>query len=133
MNIIRARCAKALNIIKFVRGTWWGADPNTLIVLYKSFVRPIINYGAVVYYPVRKSDQGRLESIQNSTIRMALGFRKSTPLNLLLAESKLESLFERAMCLGNKYMAKIMSNSNLFVFGVVERMRKSIKIEGIQE
>ena len=31
INRVEKKCARALNIIKYLRGTWWGADPDTLI------------------------------------------------------------------------------------------------------
>lgn len=46
INAILTKCNKALNIIKYLRGTWWGADPQTLLLLYKSFVRSILDYGS---------------------------------------------------------------------------------------
>ena len=37
INYVQKKCTKALNIIKFLCGTWWGSDPETLIILYKKF------------------------------------------------------------------------------------------------
>ena len=37
-NVLQ-KCFRAINIIRFIRGVWWGADPETLIFIYKSFVR----------------------------------------------------------------------------------------------
>lgn len=42
---VRKKCFKALNIVKFLRETWWGCDPETLTIIYKSFVRSIVDYG----------------------------------------------------------------------------------------
>lgn len=94
---VRKKCSRALNLIKFVRGTWWGANRSTLLTMYISFVR--IYYGVFIYFPSNKRGFSKLDSIQSSAIRMSLGLRSSTSKNLLLAESKLLGNRDRAVYL----------------------------------
>ncbi|CAB0034761.1 unnamed protein product [Trichogramma brassicae] len=108
---VHAKCSSSLNIIKFLRGTWWGSHPDTLIILYKCFIRSIIDYASFVYLPTTSHLLQKLERIQFAAIRLALGYRQSTPTNILLAESKLPSIEERARLMERAYMAKILSNS----------------------
>ena len=54
VDLVQKKCIRALNMVKFLRGTWWGADPRTLLLLYKSFVRSIIDYGSFMYFPTQK-------------------------------------------------------------------------------
>lgn len=112
VDIINKKCSRALNIIKFLCGTWWGSDPETLLTLYKSLVRSIIEYGCFIYFPIRKNIAYKLEKIQYVAIRAALGFRKTTPTNILLAESKLPQIKDRATYLCNCFLARILSNNN---------------------
>lgn len=35
---VSVKATKALNLIKFVCGIWWGSNPNTLMILYKSCI-----------------------------------------------------------------------------------------------
>lgn len=109
---VHKRCTKAMNIIKFLSGTWWGADPSTLITFYKSFVRSFIEYGSFIYFPSQKTRIEKLEKIQCSAIRAALGYRISTPKNILLAESKLPLLKKRATYLCKCFLTRTLSNSN---------------------
>lgn len=44
------KCTRALNMIKFLRGTWWGSSPDTHSIIYKSFIRSIIDYGSFIYF-----------------------------------------------------------------------------------
>ncbi|EFP06802.1 hypothetical protein CRE_11263 [Caenorhabditis remanei] len=44
-------------------------NPRLLILLYKTFVRPILEYGTVVTSPLKKSDIRSIESVQNSLTR----------------------------------------------------------------
>ncbi|XP_058807568.1 uncharacterized protein LOC131673537 [Phymastichus coffea] len=112
-NLIINRASRALNIVKFLRGTWWGAHPNILTLFYKSFVRSIIDYGCFIYFPTQADALLKLERIQYKSIRLALGYRASTPTNILLAESKLPLLIERSKYLCHSYLNKIYSNKEL--------------------
>ena len=108
-NSILKKCYKALNIVKFLCGTSWGSDPTTVLILYKSFVRSIVDYGSLIYFPTRKSLVDKIEKIQRVAIRTALGYRQTTPNNLILAESKLLLLQHRAKYLCNCFLTKSLS------------------------
>ena len=116
-----------MNIIKFIRGTWWGADPQTLITLYKTFVRSIIDYGCFIYFPTQLNQINKLEKIQYLATRLALGFRNSTPTNILLSESKLPLLQERSKFLCNCYLNKVHSNVSLPVHKTIINIKQSIE------
>ena len=94
IRLIETKCNKALNILNFIlnfiRGTWWGTDLQTLLVFYKSYIRSIIDY---VYFPLNnKNNRDKLERIQYAAIRLVMGYKNSTPTNVLLSESKMLSL-----------------------------------------
>ncbi|XP_058805042.1 uncharacterized protein LOC131672100 [Phymastichus coffea] len=120
IDSVHKRCSKALNIIKFLCGTWWGADPTTLLTFYKSFARSIIDFGSFIYFPSRKSAVDKLEKLQFSALRKALGLRVSTPKNILIAESKI-SLEHRAFYLSNCFLAKTFSCHDSQTFKSVKR------------
>lgn len=124
ISMIQQRCLKALNIIKFLRRTWWGTDPETLIGLYKSYVRSIIDYGLFAYFPSTKKYRAKLESIQYSAIRFALGYRRSTPTNVLIGESKLMVIEERARFLCKTYLVKVLSNQSTQVYDSISLIFK---------
>ena len=112
-----------MNIIKFLRGIHWGADPQTLIIFYKSFVRSIIDYGSYIYFPNQTTLIDKLEKIQFTAIRLALSYRTSTPTNILLGESKLESLTERTKFLCSNYLNKVYSNKNLQIHQTLNKFK----------
>ncbi|CAB0041508.1 unnamed protein product [Trichogramma brassicae] len=97
--------------MKFLCGTYWGSHPDTLLILYKSYIRSIMDYGSFIYLPKNKQDKLKLERIQFAAIRCALGYRMSTPTNILLAEAKMFSFEERTKMLGKAYIAKALSNT----------------------
>lgn len=126
-NEIHKKCMRALNIVKYLCGTWWGSDPETLITLYKSFVRSIIDYGCFIYLPTRKNEIAKLEKIRYAAIRAALGYRISTPTNILLAESKLPLIQERTKFLCKCYLSKILSSKNSQVHKTIQNFYKKSK------
>lgn len=71
---VQGGCHNAMNIIKYLRGTWWGADPDTLLLLNRSFIRSRLDYGLFIYLPSRRAHLDKFEGIQNTAIRLALGF-----------------------------------------------------------
>lgn len=100
-----------MNIIKFLCGTWWGSDPETLVIFYKSYIRSIIDYCSYIYCPRKVNLLEKIQKIQNSGIRIALGYRISTPINVMHAESKIVPLIHRTKYLCDNYLAKVMSNT----------------------
>ncbi|CAB0029393.1 unnamed protein product [Trichogramma brassicae] len=115
INYVKKKCTSTMNIMKFLCGTYWGSHPDTLLILYKSYIRSIMDYGSFIYLPKNKQDKLKLERIQFAAIRCALGYRMSTPTNILLAEAKMFSFEERTKMLGKAYIAKALSNSNFEV------------------
>ncbi|CAK9810914.1 hypothetical protein ANTPLA_LOCUS6726 [Anthophora plagiata] len=110
---------KALNIVKYLRSTWWGSNPATLIILYKSFVRSVLDYGCFVFAPKHPKIFGKLERLQFSAIRLALGYRSSTPTNIILAESKIPLLIDRFKYLCYRFLSKTFSNNSPCAFQTI--------------
>jgi len=52
---LKEKCAKALNLLRVVAHTSWGADQHTLLHLYRSLVRSKLDNGSVVYGSARES------------------------------------------------------------------------------
>lgn len=85
---ISVKCQKAHRILKFFSGTRRDANPETLLILYKSYVWSILDYDLFVYYPKTISLAETIEKIQYSVLRTVMGYRLSTPKNIILEGSK---------------------------------------------
>lgn len=116
-----------MSILKFLRGTWWGADLSTLPILYNSHIRSLIDYASFIYFSKKKSQIECIEKIQYASIRYALGYRISTPTNYLIAESKLTYLHERSKYLCLSYLSKILTNKSLSVTKCISRCNNNRK------
>jgi hypothetical protein len=111
IQILKTKCAKALNILKVVSNTQWGADKKVLLQLYRSVVRSKLDYGSIVYGSARKSYLQALDAIHNQGIRMCLGAFPTSPIESLYVEASEPSLKNRRIKLSLQYIIKLRSNT----------------------
>ena len=72
---------------------------TTLLTIYKSFVRPNIDYADMIYYkPFHESFKNKLETVQYRVALVIRGAFKSTSRHRLYKELGLESLAQRRWC-----------------------------------
>ena len=109
INALKEKCKKALNLLKVVAHSEWGADQKVLLRLYRSLVRSKLDYGSIVYGTARKSYLKVLDSFHNEGLRLALGaFR--TSVNSLYVEANEPSLYSRRQKLALQYILKLKCN-----------------------
>ena len=65
-----AAIAKASQMLAVVRRSFVNLDEVTLPLLFKSVVRPFLDYGNAIWGPFGKVDQKRLERVQRRATRM---------------------------------------------------------------
>ena len=126
INIILQKCTKATNLIKYLCGTWWGADPGTLVKLYKSYVRSIIEYGIFIFYPSQKILMQKIEKMQIAALRSAMGYRRTTPTNVILAETKVPLIEERTKLLCKSFIIKVMSSKKSLTHESIRKYHKKL-------
>lgn len=80
---LKSKCNKALDLMKSVSSTEWGADQKTLMTIYRSLIRSKLDYGCIVYNSANNTDLTNLESISNEAMRIASGCFRSTPIHSL--------------------------------------------------
>jgi hypothetical protein len=80
---IAKRTSKRLNLLKCLTSTKWGSDKETLLTLYKSIIRPILDYGSMAFHNASKSQHKVLATIQNKALKIITSSFKSTA-NVLL-------------------------------------------------
>ena len=95
INYLKAKCKKALNILKVVSHYDWGADRKVLLRLYRAMVRSKLDYGSIVYGSTRASYIKCLDPIHNQGLRLCLGAFRTSPMESLYVEANEESLYER--------------------------------------
>lgn len=75
---IKQRTLPYINFLRSIAGQYWGAHPQMMLQIYKSCVRPILEYGSIFLAKIPKKDALILDRIQYSCIRICLGSTKTT-------------------------------------------------------
>ncbi|GFR07904.1 fibroblast growth factor receptor 3 [Trichonephila clavata] len=98
-DMISIRSAKALNILKVLANTRWGADRTSLLRLYRALIRSKLDYGSVVYSSAWKSLLKILDPVHHQGLRLCLGAFRTSPVESLYAEA-----YEPPLDLRRKYL-----------------------------
>ena len=109
---LKVKCTKALNIIKVVAKTDWGADRKVLLRLYRALIRSKLDYGCIVYGSARKSYLQMLEPVANQGLRLCLGAFRTSNANSLHVEANELPLSLRRQKLSLQYAIQLAANSS---------------------
>ena len=110
VTALKDKCKKALNLLKVVAHSDWGADRKVLMRLYRYLIHSKLDYGSIVYGSVRKPTLRILDSIHHESLRLALAAFRSSPVISLYAEASEPSLSCRREKLSLQYFLKLNSN-----------------------
>ena len=109
---LKQRCSRRLNIMKCISGREWGADRRTLLHLYTSLIRPILDYNAFLFDHISDTNKASLEAIQNEALRIATGALRTTPVCNLTAETNIPPLTHRRKYLLLRFFLRSQSRPN---------------------
>ena len=109
IKYLKEKCRKALNILRVVGHTDWGADKSTLLKLYRTLVRSKLDYGCAVYGSTKNYILKLLDPIHHQGLRIALGAFRTSPVQSLYAEAGEPSLRHRRLKLSLNYFLKLKS------------------------
>jgi len=71
---------------------------NTLLILYRSYILPLLDYGDVNYDNISTADSCRLENVQTMAAILLLGCMQTTSLSKILNELSMSPLHLRRNC-----------------------------------
>ena len=87
LKYLKTKCVEALNILKVLSHTSWGADRTQMLKLYHSLILSKLSYGCEIYTSATSARLRILDSIHHSGIRVATGAFKSSPIPSLLVDA----------------------------------------------
>ena len=100
IKMLKNNSLKALNILKFVSSTDWGADSTVLLNLYRSLIRSKLDYGCIVYGSACPSYIKLLDTVHHQWLRFSLGAFRTSPVESLYVEANEPSHENRRIKLG---------------------------------
>jgi hypothetical protein len=77
---LKANCQKLLGLMRSISSLTWGADQNTLKLVYIAYIRSKLDYGSIIYASAHKTNLQIIDSIANEALRISTGAFKSTPI-----------------------------------------------------
>ena len=112
IKYLKAKCLKALNLLKVLSHTDWGADRTVLLQLYRSIIRSKLDYGSIVYgsATARKSYLSMLDTVHHQGLRLALGAFRTSHVESLYVEAEEPSLYLRREKLTLQYAIRLAAN-----------------------
>ena len=100
---VEKKATSRLNIFKMLAKN--GVNNSTMIRLYKTYVRPLFEYGSISFLPSKGIK--RLQQIQNEFIRISLRFPRYLRTDLIHEAAGLELVETRLNSLNGKLMKKM--------------------------
>ena len=111
IEYLKDSCIKKLNVMRSLQNAKWGADRQTLILFYQTFIRAKLDYGCHLYDSAHTRIKDKLNTIQNSALRLATGTIRTTNIKRLEVETDVPSLQLHRDYLSFNYGLKIISDS----------------------
>ena len=118
IKYLKAKCLKAMNLLKVLSHTNWGADRTVLLQLHRSLIRSKLDYGSIVYGSARKSYLMMLDTVHHQGLRLALGAFRTSPVESLYVEAEEPSLYLRREKLALHYAIRLAANPSNPTFKV---------------
>ena len=109
---LRAKCDKAISLMRVVSAQNWGADRDIKLKLYRTLIRSKLDYGCIVYGSARPSYLKILDPIPNTCLRISLNAFKSSPQQSLYVEANEPPLQLRRLKLSLQYATKLYTNKD---------------------
>jgi len=110
IRYLKEKSVKSLNLLRVVAYTFWGADQQTLLHLFRSLVRSKVDYGSVVYGSARESYLRILYPIHNHALRLYLGAFRTSPASSLCVQANEPPLYIRRRMLSIQYSLRLGSS-----------------------
>ena len=105
----KAEAAKRTNLLRRLRGTSWGANSKTILKLYKQYIRPVLEYGAVALKEAAESAKKLLQIAETKALKTALKLPYRTKNKLVYQLAKITPINQRINELAQKAIEKFNS------------------------
>ena len=113
INNITAKATHKLNVLRTLTNTNFGQQKETMKIVYKQFLRSIINYASPAWFPtLAKQNKDKLITIQNKALRIVTGCLKTTPAHHLEAETEILPIITHMDMIGTQFYSKTRAPSH---------------------
>ena len=107
VNHVVDKCKKRLNLLRAISGNKWGASKKSLLLVYRSLIRSVVEYGCIAYDSMGVENKRKLDSIQAQALRIACGAVAGTATAALKVDAGEPPLQLRRLQQQIQYAAKV--------------------------
>jgi hypothetical protein len=112
---LRQKCFSRLNIIKILASKEWALSVETLCLVYKSLIRSIIEYSALISSVISETNFKSINAIQNTVLRLIYKLPRDSASEEISAIAQTPTLRERLDTLNMNYLMSCIHNENELV------------------
>ena len=109
VKYLKTVCDKALNVLRVVGHTDWGADKVVVLHLYRALVLSELDYGCIAYGSASSSVPRTLDAIHHAGLHFCPGAFLASRVQSLYVKACETSLSLRCMRLAMNYVFEILS------------------------
>ena len=103
---ITARCAKRLRLLKALTGQDWGVDPKIIMYTYQVYIRPIMEYAAVIISTADPKLLHKLTLVETRAIKIAFRLPSWTLQSYVYKLTNIEPIKDRIKRLASDFIRK---------------------------
>ena len=104
-----AKAKQSLSILKALTGTNWGQQKETIVATFKALIDSTFMYAAPIWFPnASESSIGKLQTIQNSALRIATGCHMMSKIDHLHTEARILKVKEHLEMLCAQFLASCL-------------------------
>ena len=108
-----SKAKRRLNLLRLLSGTNWGCKPKIIMQLYKQYVRPVLEYGAIALLSAPKTLE-KIQLVQNKATKIAYRLPWCTSTHKIHQLAEIEPIKNRFQSLANKFIHSLEEHSELF-------------------
>ena len=97
-----------LNLLKALTGRSWGAKSEIILYTYRTFIRPLLEYGCILFAHADSSLLKRIQAVETEAIKIAFDLAPWTTNYWCYTKITFDPILERLKTLGKKFV-----NNNL--------------------
>jgi hypothetical protein len=125
VDCIQRRCHAGGNFMKSIAGQSWGAHPTAcLLVLYKSTIGSVIQYGGVCFSGISDCHMRRLERIQWRAGRICFVLMRSTHVMSVEVLAGLPPIKQRLLFLNERLLVSALVKPNDLLMVKLEELHR---------
>ena len=112
IDYLKETCTKRMNILKIVSCKKWGLSIETRLIIYKSLIRSIMEYSAIIQPCLTSASMQVLNTIQNNCLKIICNKSKYSSTTEILQTVHVEALEFRFDNLNTNYIRNCLDQEN---------------------